>query len=88
MLEVIREIQLHRDPARRTLGKVGEHRLVMGFAVAEEHVLGVEGEVARVAEDEIQSLLRDEPRREGKDGRLPATEAGDALKRDAAALLS
>ena len=87
VLELVGEVQLHGDAARRTLGELGEHRLVARLAVAEEDVLRVEGEVARIAEDQVEPLLRDEPRGEREDGRLPAAEPRRALQRQPAALL-
>ncbi len=55
--------------------------------MAEEDVLRVEGEVARISEDEIEPLLRDETRGEGEDRRLPAAQTRGPLERDATALL-
>ena len=62
VLELLGEVELHRDAARRALGELGEHQLVARLAVPEEDVLRVEGEVARIAEDEVEPLLRDESR--------------------------
>ena len=87
MLELVREVELHRDAARRTLGELHERGFVVVVAVAEEDVLGVEREIARVAEDEVEAFLRHEARGERKDRGLPAAEPRCALEGDAAALL-
>src|SRR5258705_8011538 len=88
MLELLREVELHRDAARRALGELGEHQLVARVAVPEEDVLRIEREVTRIAEDEVESLLGDEPRREREDRRLPAAESRRTLQRETVALLT
>src|SRR6478672_13068309 len=88
MLELLREVEFHRDATRRALGELGERQLVACVAVPEEDVLRVEGEVARIAEDEIESLLRDEPRGEREDRRLPPAQPRRALKSETVALLA
>src|SRR5436190_406240 len=88
MFELLREVELHRDATRRALGELGERQLEARVAVAKEDVLRIEGEVAWIAEDEVEPLLGDEPRGECEDRRLPPAQPHRTLEREAVALLA
>ena len=70
MLERVVESRLDDDAVRRAVGDRLERFLIARLARAEKRELRVEREVGRIAEDEIEPLLRDEARAHRDDRHL------------------